>query len=1661
MSLTKIFSSTSHGGMIILGNTLGLSGPRNDGQEIGSIGAFITSDLSKQVPTYPLGTTINWIENSSFAVVTIPTGATVLHAQLSWGGTEIANGAGNVTPFVDNSIWFTTPNSSNFIQPDTNLSESFSFTNGLNKYYSRSQDVTNLVSASGVYSVASVPAVVAPDVNGITCAGWALSIVYELASLPVRNMTLYAGIQGIDVTAPDIELYGFLSPSSGTVEGRILVSALEGDSGIVNDSLLFGPDSLNLLPLSGPNNLPTNFFSSQINIGDSQSPNVGYLDISGSFGNLNSTPGSFPPHGVRQGFDVTNVLSSNFTHSQRSAVLRITSTGDAYAATSIGLQLDAVIPNPFNCSSYGYRVAVPNGDSYSELTQVNLVTGENVVINPNLGFNINAIGYSTLDNFIYGMKSNSTDLLLIDKDGAVINYGPIPNLPVASYDVGAVDNLGHLFIKNSLSQTYYVVDVNQNSPTFGTLLDSNGTNLSEMIPMSDWTFRKNDMQLYGVNQNDGQLVSINPLNGIVSHYTTTGLPISAYGSMYSLADDFIYAVSNNTGYIYRISILGSSATALYFSKDIISSQNDGASCLNATLNLDFGDAPDTSNTNNTDDYSTLLENNGPRHLIITNLTLGSKITSEIDAHQNSNATGDDLTTIPNIIDDGIITPLPSLITVATDYTVDVTVNNDTNKNANLYSWVDFNQNGVFETDEGFTTIVPSSSLPQVITMTFTRPSGFTTVDTHTFLRVRLTTDTLINTGSPLTQDTRSIGPAGDGEVEDYIINVLAVPPNCPMPSTIYANMNTPYSGTVIATDPQNQILSYSIKTQPMNGTLNLSSFTGNYLYTPNNNYLGDDSFEILATNSSGLSCSLIILVKVVSAILNLEKTVNTDITAVPSILTYDITVTNNGNTDALGVTISDLLQAETSYIPNTLLVDYLPSTDLPSTGIYVGTISAGFSSLIQFDVNVNSYPSNYKIENTPTGTFEYIVTPLSLPVLSDTIGNTTTVTVANPSLKIDKLVTTHFASINEIVTYLLYVENNGTINLNNVIVKDIVPNGLNYIDNTLTVEGVETGENPNTGIYLNTLLPKDIVTIIFNAIVTSIPDPNPAINTASATFNYKLSPTSESIPGSSLSNNVSTEVRFADLVSPGNFVKSGDKKLSTLGDTITYTLVIQNTGNTVAQNVTITDVVPGSTSYVPSSLVVNDIPSSYIPSTGIYVGDIDIDEIIIIRFKVAVTSTSPNSQIDNVASLVYTYKKDPLGIDIPENSTSNIFTTYLAKPEIYGEKYSDKNAVKVGQTFNYTINVKNTGNTILNNVLIIDTLPSVFSVSTITGNIISGNLNNGVIVGSLAVNQSKSINVEVLVLGEPTPNPYINTADFKGSAFINPDVTLIDVYNYALTPLGLKVYNPTTTLTKTADTNYATVGETIHYTIKIENNGNLSLYNMVVNDLLPIDLEFVKYSVIVDSIPNKNLSIINGISLGTVLPNEYHIIEFDALVVSNLNDISVNIAKSTYEYHLPNDNKTYFGTNISNSHILNISESINNLEIIKSSNKTIVSSGETLTFTIDITNKGENDIIKAILKDDLNQCFLELIKDSFIINSTRTIVDAVNLFKGIDIGPIPVQSTTTVKFDVKIKSTNCFYDKFYSIFNKAIINATYILADDSIVVESKDSNTVVINHIAK
>ena len=220
---------TTNGAITFVGNSLGLNkdGTNDRPGTSGSLGTFITTDTSQQDnPEWPHGTTGDWRLNSSSAVLSLPSGSRVIHAELIWGGSYLF-GTEDVSDFLNDPINFTTPAGTTQVtrDPTTAVTRSGPQQNS----YVRTANVTALVSAagSGTYTVGRVPATQATDEANFNAAGWTLAILYENAGLPTRSLSLFLGLEPQGGATASVS--GICTPdNNGKLRARVAVSASRG-----------------------------------------------------------------------------------------------------------------------------------------------------------------------------------------------------------------------------------------------------------------------------------------------------------------------------------------------------------------------------------------------------------------------------------------------------------------------------------------------------------------------------------------------------------------------------------------------------------------------------------------------------------------------------------------------------------------------------------------------------------------------------------------------------------------------------------------------------------------------------------------------------------------------------------------------------------------------------------------------------------------------------------------------------------------------------------------------------------------------------------------------------------------------------------------------------------------------------------------------------------------------------------------------------------------------------------------------------------------------------------------------------------------------------------------------------------------------------------------
>ncbi|CAA9200440.1 DUF7507 domain-containing protein [Flavobacterium collinsii] len=314
----------------------------------------------------------------------------------------------------------------------------------------------------------------------------------------------------------------------------------------------------------------------------------------------------------------TNTLTLTtvpFSHNGYGYRAVITNTNNACVniqTSSANLKVNLI---PFSCDKLLFLSQYDiSGATSLPATLKNLDSNTNPFVITNFGDNshgisYNAIGYNPIDNFIYGLQTDTNNLVKIGQGGFVQVLGPVTGLPFTSYVSGEIDNNGNFYVKRvNSSQLFYKINV--------------VTKMATLIPLSlpvstlDFAYNVLDGLLYGVQSNTGQLVTINPVNGVVTFIgvtPTTG--VFRMGAIYGSSTGNIFGNHNDGTGFYQYNLTTGEKTVISASPG--ASGNDGAHCVNAPIT--FGSDLSVTKTDGatcyipgtTVTYTIVAENHGP------------------------------------------------------------------------------------------------------------------------------------------------------------------------------------------------------------------------------------------------------------------------------------------------------------------------------------------------------------------------------------------------------------------------------------------------------------------------------------------------------------------------------------------------------------------------------------------------------------------------------------------------------------------------------------------------------------------------------------------------------------------------------------------------------------------------------------------------------------------------------------------------------------------------------------------------------------------------------------------------------------------------------------------------------------------------------------------
>ncbi|MBS0589520.1 MAG: DUF11 domain-containing protein, partial [Proteobacteria bacterium] len=179
-------------------------------------------------------------------------------------------------------------------------------------------------------------------------------------------------------------------------------------------------------------------------------------------------------------------------------------------------------------------------------------------------------------------------------------------------------------------------------------------------------------------------------------------------------------------------------------------------------------------------------------------------------------------------------------------------------------------------------------------------------------------------------------------------------------------------------------------------------------------------------------------------------------------------------------------------------------------------------------------------------------------------------------------------------------------------------------------------------------------------------------------------------------------------------VKTVDKATAAVGDTLTYTITLNNQGAVAANNIVFNDAIPAGTTFVAGSLKINNVVQANpaTPVTGLAIGTINAGATTTVVFQVQVASGAVGSTISNQAHWDYTFSA--CGTLNGHVDTNTVTTTITANPPTVTKAFAPA-TISAGGTSVLTITLTNNNATAATlSAALVDTLPSGMTLANAT-----------------------------------------------------------------------------------------------------------------------------------------------------------------------------------------------------------------------------------------------------------------------------------------------------------------------------------------------------------
>ena len=529
-------------------------------------------------------------------------------------------------------------------------------------------------------------------------------------------------------------------------------------------------------------------------------------------------------------------------------------------------------------------------------------------------------------------------------------------------------------------------------------------------------------------------------------------------------------------------------------------------------------------------------------------------------------------------------------------------------------------------------------------------------------------------------------------------------------------------------------------------------------------------------------------------------------TALVDTVTYTFIVTNQGNTPLTGVTVTDpLLGGLLTAVPtgdangDTIL-------DITETWVYVQDYV-----VTQSDIDTGSITNQATASGTGLNAVVFDLSDESLVTQDDPTVTTLCQNNAIALIKTGVFNDTNAdncADVNETINYSFVVKNTGNTTISNIDIEDAM---VNVLGGPITLAPGQEDAVTFTAVYLITQVDIDLGSITNTAIVSGL---NPAgvliTDTSDDDSFLQDDPTVTTL----CQNNAIA------LIKTGVFNDTNADNCANVKETITYSFMVKNMGNTTISGVDIEDamvnVLGGPITLAPGQ----EDSASFTAVYLITQADIDTG---------AVTNTATVTGVTSAGVVVSDLSDDDtLTQDDPTiTPLCNLAVIALIKTAILGDENGD-GCIDLGETIIYDFVVTNLGNVPLTQVIVTDPMVTVqggpvtilagesdtesfFAIYTVTqDDVENGQISNQAIAEGL----------------DPSGN-VVNDLSDDNSNFENDSTISILCQDPSIFLEKEGVFNDEN------NSGFADVGETISYYFTVTNTGNLILFTITVEDPLP------------------------------------------------------------------------------------------------------------------------------------------------------------------------------------------------------------------------------------